>query len=490
MSSSPTTHRELEGRFIEHVGRLLDDPRLRLDTTRGRRPVIESTRSAAPGDKAIELKRVMSDLGKPDRALEAQMPTGRYLDVGFTQKKWFFFNEPIARLRATVVSPTKALVNGQTPEPMKLSEVNRIIAESPPPLGNVPTTLVICSTSGFAIEAREAAERRAQRTVVLVEPNPAGGWNVYGPPETQSLTELFDPEDEAKKRDRIAKEIEAAQYDLSNAGVAADKIAGRAALPIPFVETELKSYAKTHPGLVAKRMDGRLVLFRESVASITEAAGGSPMALIDSVKALFARRGESEKKIAFLSERRAALSQQRDRGYEEIGALEGKEAALREEFKNAAGEVTKRRVTSQLVQLHKDIERRQQLLSVLNQQINVVGTHLHNLTLVHQGETAKLPDSDEVASDAAAAEELLARLEADNELADSVGASASHGGLSAEEQAMYEQLSAESAPTPAVKTPSVSNPAATQAAPATPSPAESSPSTSAASRQRSAPEAG
>lgn len=212
------------------------------------------------------------------------------------------------------------------------------------------------------------------------------------------------------------------------------------------------------------------------------------MALIDSVKALFARRGEAEKKIAFLSERRAALSQQRDRGYEEIGALEGKEAALREEFKNAAGEVTKRRVTSQLVQLHKDIERRQQLLSVLNQQINVVGTHLHNLTLVHQGETAKLPDSDEVASDAAAAEELLARLEADNELADSVGASASRGGLSAEEQALYEQLSAESAPPAAA--PAASTPATPQASPASPAPAQPSASQSPASRQRSAPEAG
>ena len=75
-------------------------------------------------------------------------------------------------------------------------------------------------------------------------------------------------------------------------------------------------------------------------------------------------------------------------------------------FMNAQGfgpELTKRRITSQLLQLRKDIERRQQLLNVLNQQMNVVSTHLHNLDLVQQGETAKLPDSEEMATDAAAA---------------------------------------------------------------------------------------
>ena len=100
------------------------------------------------------------------------------------------------------------------------------------------------------------------------------------------------------------------------------------------------------------------------------------------------RKGETEKKIAFLSERRAALGQQADRAYEEIASLEQKDSALKEQFKSASAELTKRRITSQMLQLRKDMERRQQLVAVLNQQINVVGTHLHNLSLVQQGSTA------------------------------------------------------------------------------------------------------
>ena len=167
------------------------------------------------------------------------------------------------------------------------------------------------------------------------------------------------------------------------------------------------------------------------------------MPLIDRVKALFARKGDSEKKIAFLAERRAALSLQRDRAYEEMGVLEQQEAALKRQFKEAAGAVTKRRVTSQMLQLRKDLERRQQLLSVLNQQVDVVSTHLHNLELVQQGQTAKLPDTEEITADAVKAEEMLAQLEADTELTGSVGQIAT-AGMTDEEKALFDELERES----------------------------------------------
>jgi hypothetical protein len=150
-------------------------------------------------------------------------------------------------------------------------------------------------------------------------------------------------------------------------------------------------------------------------------------------------KGETAKKVEFLSERRAALSVQRDRSYEDMGALEQQEAGLRQQFKDATGAITKRRITSQLLQLRKDLERRQQLLAVLNQQINVVSTHLHNLELVQQGRSAQLPDAEEMTADAVKAEEMLAELEASNELAGTAGNMAT-AGMTAEEQALFEEL--------------------------------------------------
>src|ERR1700722_10122028 len=112
------------------------------------------------------------------------------------------------------------------------------------------------------------------------------------------------------------------------------------------------------------------------------------------------------------------------------------QSPLPPQFPSAVGNLPKRRITSQLLQLQKDIERRQQLLTVLNQQVNVVATHLHNLELVQQGQTAHLPDSEEMAQDAAAAEKMTPDPQANPDLAAPVGAAATSG-MSAEEQALF-----------------------------------------------------
>lgn len=445
-SSDPSIHRLREQQFIQHVERLLTDDRLRIDTTLGRRPVTTLVRDVSKGDRSVDLQRLMSEMNKPDRELKSKMPVGESIEVSLSRQRLMFFKNRVGRLRIECVSPTRALLAGEEAKPMAPADVTKALAGMPPPLGGVPSTVVLLSTSGFTLEAHELAERRAERTVILAEPNDAGGWSVYGPVETKVLTDLFDPEAEEEKRRRIREEVENSRAELLAGGVPTDRIATRTQLPITLIESELKSYAKENAGLVAKRLDGKVVLFREGSAPAA-AGGGSDMPFIDRVKALFSRKGETEKKIAFLSERRAALSQQRDRGYEDMSTLEGQEADLRKQFKEAGGEISKRRITSQLLQLRKDIDRRQQLLSVLNQQINVVSTHLHNLELVQQGHTAKLPDTEEMAQDAAAAEDVLAQLEADTELAGSVGSIASSG-MSAEEQALYEELLRENGQSP------------------------------------------
>src|SRR4029453_9838233 len=89
-------------------------------------------------------------------------------------------------------------------------------------------------------------------------------------------------------------------------------------------------------------------------------------------------------------------------------------------------------------------ERRQRRLPVSSQQVNVVNTHLHSLELVKQGQGAKLPDSEELTADAVKAEEFLAQLQTDAEIAGSVGNIAS-AGLSDEEQALFEELEREAA---------------------------------------------
>ena len=110
--------------------------------------------------------------------------------------------------------------------------------------------------------------------MILVEPNGAGGWTVTGPPEAKSITDLFDPEGEAEKRQRARQAIEEAKLDLLQGGLSVEKLASRTKLPAPLVEAEMKAYAKANPGLVAKKLDGRFVLFREGSAPAAAGKAG------------------------------------------------------------------------------------------------------------------------------------------------------------------------------------------------------------------------
>lgn len=445
-SSEPSVHRHREQQIMRHVEKLLNDERLRLDTTLGGRPITAFTRDVTRTDKATDLKRLMSEMDLPDRELQNQMPIGETLEVALTQKKMFFINSTVGRLRVVCVSPTKKLLKGEEPEPMDIGAVQKVLSAMPPSLGGVPITIVLISTSGFTMEAHEAADRRPDRTVILVEPNGVGGWSAYGPVESKSIVDLFDPEAEDEKRQRLERLIDESKVELLSSGIAADKLAARSQLPVQLAEAVLKEHARVNPGLMAKRLDGRVVLFREGSAPPASASvresGGSDMPLLDRVKALFARKGETEKKIAYLSERRTALSQQRDRAYEDMATMEQQESALKRQFQEATGSITKRRVTAQMLQLRKEVERRQQLVSVLNQQMEVVSTHLHNLELVRQGNVAELPDTDEITADAVKAEEMLAELQTNAELAGSLGTPAT-AGMSDEEKALYEELERE-----------------------------------------------
>ncbi len=334
MKSIPdsTIHQNRENQFIEHVQRLLTDSRLRVDTLRGRRPVTELIRDVTATDRGVELKRLMSEMNLPDRQLQSRMPVGRTLDVVLSRRKWWGGKQAVGRLRVVCVSPAKSLLAGEPVNPTASQDVQRLLSETPG--AEMPTTVVLMSSSGFAPEAHELADRRVDRTVILVEPNDAGGWNVLGPVQTKALADLFDPETDEAKRARLRECIQSKRAEVMDSGLAADRVALWTQLPLPWVEQELKSYAKANAGLTARRLDGRIVLFREGALPAQSEQGGE-MSFVQRVKTLFARKGETEKKIAFLSERRAKLGQQRDLAYDDLGAMERQESDLREQFKRS-----------------------------------------------------------------------------------------------------------------------------------------------------------
>lgn len=213
-----------KARFLSHVVSLLHDDRLRIDTTLGRRPV---------ASMLIERK-----------------DAGDTLDVRVCFKKWL--SKPtVGRLVARFVDKPVQLTSGDVQK--ITSEVTTGTARG------VPTTILIASASGFEVPAREQADRRSDRTVILIEPNSFGGWNVHGPAETKAINDLFDVETDEEKRSRLYACIATARAAYDAAGLGADKLLAGTGLPLAWVENELRTFAGKQ-GLVAKRVSGTLTL--------------------------------------------------------------------------------------------------------------------------------------------------------------------------------------------------------------------------------------
>jgi hypothetical protein len=198
------------------------------------------------------------------------------------------------------------------------------------------------------------------------------------------------------------------------------------------------------------------------------------MNVVDRIKALFSREGEEAQKIDLLAERRAALAQRRDRIYEDIGKLEQTEAKLLDQGRSSPSKVTQRRLASQLAQLRKDIGRQNTTANMLNSQINIISTDIHNLTLIQQNQVAQLPDTEGLTQNAVKAEEMLETLRADADLVSSLETGMGEVMTSDEELAILKEFEAASEPAEPVKTappeaaPEAASPAAEEREPPEP----------------------
>jgi hypothetical protein len=451
-SNDPAWHQQCEREMAGHFRALLVEKKFVVDTTDGRKPVNMFEQTLAEMDQSVGVKRQMIELGSSDHALQRKLPVGLVMDVTLKAKHMVIFEKTFAHIRFQSVPPTLPLIRGEVVEPLTDRDVRAALASLPPPISEsrkkVPITIVLCSSAGFTKEAQLLADRLSERTLILVEPNDAGGWNVHGTPETRAVLDLIDPEAAEGKRKRIRDAIAASEFELGRSGIAAEKLATQTQLPLSKVEEEFKKVSAEKRGLTAKRMDGHLVLYRETGKPANSGVGRMP--ILDKFRSIFA--SSNEKKIAFLAERRTQIAQQLDRVNEEVVGLEQHEGSLREQFKTNESAIVRKRLTTQLVQLRKEIDRKAQLSTMLSQQANVVAAHLHTIELIQQGQGVKLPSGDELAEDAAKAEEVLAEVQADAELASELVGTTIRNGMNSEEAAMYDELMKDLAP-PSVDTP-------------------------------------
>ncbi len=391
-------------------------------------------------DDEDRLRALLAENRTYDRQRLKTLPANRRLALHGYEKRFFFGRRRTGVAIASVMSPLAALV--RTPEEagpaIGLGELHDHVNKL---MGDVTMSHVIgvCSTTGFTPQAREAKFNIPKVSVVLIEPDGQGGWRVHaaGDAVDERLVKLFDPEKESDKVDRARALIASYSADLLTGSLAASAVAKEANLPEHLVRKSFRQLASSDAELRLVDRDGQLLMYRGASG---ERAEKKSMNMMDKIKQLFSGEGDETEKINLLAERRATLSQRRDRFYDDIAKLEKKEAELIEEGKNAKSEVPRRRIAAQVAQLRKDIARHNTTGAMLNQQINIISTDIHNLTLIKQGELAQLPDTEELTSHAVEAEEMLESLKADADMVGGLEAGIEQTLISEEEMAILKEF--------------------------------------------------
>jgi len=378
-------------------------------------------------DEGLAVRDFLAGRGLYDRQLLHQIPQGRRIVLQGYQRRWFFGRRPTGTAIATVLAPPAHYVPAEgaepaAPPPIGLSELlEHVRRVAPDP--DIPFVIGVCSPSGFAEEVKRSHLELPNVTLVLVEPRADGGWTTTGLGEAadERLCKLFDPDTIARKIQRVREEIDARAADLLTGGLSAEAIGARLGLPSEIVAQAFRQAALADPELRVGRSGRDAILFRGAPVPRAE---DDNMSVVDLIRQLFGRAGNEARKINLLSERRAQLVQRRDRLYEDIARLEQRERDLLEQGRQNKSPVVRRRVASQLAQHRRDMARINATANMLNQQINIISTHIHNLTLIQQGQMARLPEPEELTADAVRAEEMLEQLKADMDLVGTLGTGA------------------------------------------------------------------
>jgi len=367
-------------------------------------------------DDTDRLRALLASNRIYDRDLLKSLPANRRLTLTGFERRFGFWKRRTGVAIASVLSPLSHYATSSTEPapPVGLGElvdhVRQLAADA-----KVPHIIGVCSPSGFTEDARHGRIEMTNVSVVLIEPDGHGGWRVYETGENidPRIKKIFDPESAEQKVARVRRYIEESSADLLTGGLSVSSVARKSGLPEEVVRQGFEAVAQAEPELKLTKTAGEFLLFRGAPSRSEERRS---MSMIDRIRQMFSGEGDEAAKINVLAERRAALAQRRDRIYEDIGQLEKKEADLLQQGKEATSAVPKRRLAAQLAQVRKDVARQNTVAAMLNQQINVLSTDIHNLTLIQQGEMAKLPDTAELTENAVKAEEMLETLKADADL--------------------------------------------------------------------------
>jgi len=410
-------HRQLAAQAHRLIGRVLPASRLTIEPL---------------PDGVEHVRAALERLAKFDRGLLSQLPGTQAVQLRFFRGSFWPLSRVVARVRAQVLAPVEELINGQPAGPVDREQLLAALARYELLRRRErPTVAIFASPGGFTADARAAAFAHSSPAVILMAPRPDGGWEtlVPEPLRRSAWAKLVELETEDDLQRRLHYHLEQNAGRLDSRGIPVSELADLLGLSAGQTEVLVRQACRQNPRLMTLVLDGRLHVCRCPLGEVDH-----KMSIWNRVRKLLRLKPTTTERVRLLTAQRIALEQQREQVDGQLRRLEAEEAEALAKGAAAASQAEKRQIAGRLIRVRRDLRRVRAQVQVYSQQIDILGTHIHNLTLAEQGRRIELPSPEELTRQAAEAEQVIKELAASADLASSIEAAATSP-LQAEEEA-------------------------------------------------------
>lgn len=401
-------------------------------------------------DAADAMRAALGRLEVYDRELLAGLPGTQSLQFRFSrQSLGGLIRHTVARLRAQVLVPVEALVKDRPPGPVTREQVLDALARFEVlPQRDRPTGVVLASATGFTPDALAVVSGSGTPSVILMTGRADGGWDLYLPEALRrtSWAKLFELETHGEQLQRLLYHLEQSAGELDSRGVSIPALAGRIGLPPEQAEALVRRACASQPRLMTVVHEGVVHVCRSPLAE-----EGKAMSLWSRVRKWLGMKPSVAERVREMTAQRVRLEQTRAEVDQKVDALQKAEVTAIEKGKAAGSEAEKRQIAGGLLRLRTELKRLQTQSALYTQQIDVIGTHVHHLTLSEQGRRMELPKAEDLTREAAQAERVMAELGANADLARSIEVGATTPMMADEVDAILAEFATPAAAEPAKK---------------------------------------
>lgn len=409
-----------------------------------------------------EARAALARLGLFDRGALEQTPGTQSLELRFRRLALGGLAPRIVRrVRVRVLAPPEVVRDGRAGGPIDREQVlDAVAVYELLPARQRPEVVVLASATGFTPQARALVEAVASVRLVLIGARPDGGWDVHMPEGLRDTrwARLLELETTDERLGRLLRRLDELGWELDSRGVSIEALAGHLGLPAVQVELLVRQACRRRPELMTMVHQGsvhvcRCPLPREGTMSIWSRMRrwlGWPPRTAERVREMTAQR--------------VRLEQQRSELDRRVSLLEEQERQALAEGAQARSDAERRQVAGRLVRLRRELRRVRAQANLFTQQIDILGTHIHHLTLAEQGRRLELPSAEELTREASQAERILAQVSANADLAASIELTGASPLMAEEEAAILREFDQLAAGRPAAQ-PAATSVAAPQTAP-------------------------